>query len=163
VELRDGGIVGFGIGGDEAAGPAAWFREVFTYTTDHGLGAVPHAGETQGPESVWAALQLGARRIGHGIRSVDDPELLQELRRRKIPLEICISSNIATGVVPSLQEHPVRRLFDAGVPIVLNTDDPAMFGTTLSREYELAAVHFGFTESELKGLAEASFRHRMGE
>jgi adenosine deaminase/aminodeoxyfutalosine deaminase len=112
-----------------------------------------------GPESVRAALALGAERIGHGIAAARDPELMRCLRDRDIPLEICITSNLVTGVVPALAGHPVRRLFDAGVPIVLNTDDPAMFGCTLSGEYRLAARHFGFSEAELAGIARNGFRY----
>ncbi len=152
-------VVAFGIGGDENRGPAEWFRETFQYARDQGLHVTAHAGETAGPESVRAALAAGAERIGHGIRAAEDPELLRLLRERDIALEICLTSNAAIGAVGSLTGHPVRRIFDAGVPIVLNTDDPAMFHTTLSGEYELAARRFGFTRSELEALARNSFRY----
>jgi len=153
------GVVGFGIGGSEQLGPAEWFAEVFRFARSRGLHLVAHAGETMGPESVWAALELGVERIGHGVRAVEDRALLDHLREQDIPLEICISSNLATGAVASLTEHPVRRLFEVGVPVVLSTDDPGMFRTTLTREYELAAHVFGFSEEELRGLAENSFRY----
>jgi adenosine deaminase len=110
---------------------------------------------------VWAALELGAERIGHGISSIEDPALLRHLRDREIPLEICITSNLVTGVVKRLEDHPVRRIYEAGVPIVLNTDDPAMFNCTLAGEYELAARVFGFTETELHGIAQNGFRFRF--
>jgi len=159
AELVGQGVVSFGIGGDEQRGPAEWFGEVFRFARDHGLRLTAHAGETVGPESVWGALELGAERIGHGIRAIEDPVLVGHLRDHKIPLEICISSNVATGAVESLAAHPVRRLYDAGVPIVLNTDDPGLFGTTLEREYEIAASEFGFSEEEMRGIAENGFRY----
>ena len=98
-----------------------------------------------GPESIWDALELGAERIGHGIAAARDEALMRHLRERDIPLEVCISSNLVTGVVARIEDHPVRRLYDAGVPIVLNSDDPAMFRCSLTGEYALAAAHFGFT------------------
>ncbi len=144
---------------NEALGPVEWFFEVFEFARRRDLHLTIHAGETVGPESVWGALRGGAERIGHGIRAAEDPALIAHLREHDIPLEICISSNLATGAVLSLRDHPLRRLYDAGVPIVLNTDDPAMFHTTLTREYELAAREFGFTSQELRELVANSFRY----
>ena len=132
---------------------------MFHFARSQGLRLTAHAGESMGPESVWAALRIGAERIGHGIRSIEDPVLVEYLSEHRVPLEVCISSNVATGAVDRLQNHPVRRLFDAGVPIILNTDDPGIFGTTLINEYELAAREFRFSQAELRQLAENSFRY----
>src|ERR1700722_6776286 len=156
VSRRDQGAIAYGIGGDEVRGPAHWFRDVFAYARDNGLRLVCHAGETAGPESVWGALAIGAERIGHGISAVKDPALMAQLRADNVPLEVCISSNICTGVVETLEAHPVRKLHDAGVPITINTDDPAFFHTTLTREYELAEKNFGLPADEL---AANSFRY----
>ena len=153
------GVIAFGIGGSEERGPAEWFGEVFAFARDSGLRLTAHAGESMGPESIRAALALGAERIGHGIAAASDPRLLEELRVRDIPLEICITSNLVTGVVPRIEDHPVRRLYDAGVPITLATDDPAMFGCTLTGEYRLASERFGFSQTELRGIAENGFRY----
>jgi aminodeoxyfutalosine deaminase len=156
VSRRDDGVVAYGIGGDEVRGPAHWFKDVFAYARDHGLHRVCHAGETAGPESVWAALAIGAERIGHGIASAQDPALMAELRRIDVPLEVCISSNVCTGAVASLEAHPIRQLYKAGTPITIHTDDPAFFRTTLKREYELAESVF---ELPVEELAANSFRY----
>jgi aminodeoxyfutalosine deaminase len=158
AERRDEGVVAIGIGGIEAEGPALWYRDLYARARDRGLRLTAHAGETTGPESVWQALEIGAERIGHGIRAVEDLRLMQHLRERQIPLEVCITSNVRTGAVASVWEHPVRKLFDAGVPIVLNTDDPAFFECSLKGEFELARREFGFTEVELAGVAENARR-----
>jgi len=157
--LVDRGVVAFGIGGSEERGPAEWFGDVFAFARGAGLHLTAHAGESAGPESVWAALEIGAERIGHGIAAAEDDALMFHLHERDIPLEICITSNLVTGVVGRLEAHPLRRLFEAGVPVVLNTDDPAMFGCTLVGEYRLAAERFGFSEEELRGMADNGFRY----
>jgi len=154
---KDRSVVGFGTGGDEVKGPAELFREVYAYARDQGLRLTAHAGESAGPESIWGALNLQAERIGHGLTAWQDRELVEELSRRQIPVEICLTSNLRTRVCPSLGEHPVRNYFDQGVMITLNTDDPAMFATSLSREYQLAQDQFGFTDEHLRELARNSF------
>ena len=159
AERRDQNVIAFGIGGSEERGPAEWFGEVFAFAKRAGLHLTAHAGEGTTPESVWGALKLGAERIGHGISSIEDPVLVRHLRDHDIPLEICITSNLVTGVVKHIEDHPIRRLFDAGVPIVLNTDDPAMFNCTLTDEYRLASRQFGFSEQELRTIAENGFRY----
>src|SRR5580698_9897690 len=149
VSRRDQGVIAYGIGGDEVRGPAHWFRDVFAYAHDSGLHLVCHAGETAGPESVWGALAIGAERIGHGIAAAKDPRLMAQLCQDNVPLEVCISSTVCTGAVESLEAHPVRALYEAGVPVTINTDDPAFFHTTLAGEYELAERMFGLPVEEL--------------
>jgi adenosine deaminase/aminodeoxyfutalosine deaminase len=155
------GAISFGIGGDEIRGEARAFRDAYRYAKDAGLRLTAHAGETDGPDSVRAALEIGAERIGHGIRAADDPELMRRLRDEQIPLEVCITSNLRTGVVRSLEDHPVRRLFDAGVPITLNTDDPGVFETDLAREFSLAREVFGFSCDELAQIEANAERFRF--
>ena len=157
ANYRDRHVVGIGIGGDEQKAPPELFRDVYAYAADNGLRLTAHAGEYAGAESVWGALNLRAERIGHGLTAAHDPELVEELSRRQIPVEICLTSNLRTGCCHSLAEHPVRDYFDQGVMITLNTDDPAMFGTSLAREYQLVQQSFAFTDEHLRELARNSF------
>ena len=157
VQYQDRNVVGFGMGGDERKAGPELFREVYAYGAEHGLRLTAHAGETEGPESIWGALNLHAERIGHGLTAHQDPDLIQELAERQIPVEICVTSNLKTGVCPAIAEHPVRAYFDQGVMITLNSDDPTMFGTSLAREYQLVQEQFGFTEEHLRELARNSF------
>jgi aminodeoxyfutalosine deaminase len=157
VFYRSRNVVAFGIGGDEQKAAPELFRDVYAYCADHGLHLTAHAGETGGPESIWGALNVKAERIGHGLTAARDPELIQELSERQIPIEICITSNLRTGCCEALEQHPVRSYFDNGLMITLNTDDPAMFRTSLSREYQIAQDAFGFTDEHLRELARNSF------
>ena len=159
IERVNDGVVAFGLGGFEGGAPAADFAGLYQRARDHGLHTVGHAGETTNAQNVWDALAIGAERIGHGIRAIEDPKLVEFLGQKKIPLEICISSNLRTGAVARIEDHPLRRLFDAGVPIVLNTDDPALFACTLRGEYEIAQKCFGFTAAELESIRENAFRY----
>ena len=150
------GLVGFGIGGIEA-GRAPYtelIRSVFGAATAAGLHSVPHAGETTGPETVWEAVSaLRADRIGHGIRSLDDPALVAYLAERQLPVDVSPTSNVCTRCVPSIAEHPLRAMADAGLLVTLNSDDPPMFGTSLGHEYLVAGRDLGFSPAELAGLA----------
>jgi aminodeoxyfutalosine deaminase len=157
AERVNQGVVAIGLGGFEGGGPARWYADLYKEARRKGLRLLCHAGETTDATSVWEALEIGAERIGHGIRAIDDPLLVQHLAEKEIPLEICITSNVRTGAVASLKDHPVRRLYDAGVPLILNTDDPALFNCTLTSEYDLARSEFGFTDDEIEGLRGNSF------
>jgi adenosine deaminase/aminodeoxyfutalosine deaminase len=161
ARLRERNVVAIGIGGDEARGPAEGFRDLYKKAADNGLRLTAHAGETTGPESIWGALNIGAERIGHGLSAAKDPELLEVMAQKQVPVEMCITSNLRTGACKELQEHPVRKFFDQGLMITLSTDDPAMFQTSLNKEFEIAQREFSFTEDHLRELArnsiEASF------
>lgn len=157
ARYRERNVAGIGIGGDERRGPAEWFRDLYKKAADDGLRLTAHAGETTGPESVWSALNIGAERIGHGLASAQDPELMEVLAHKQVPVEVCLSSNLRTGVCADVRDHPLKRFFDEGLMVTLNTDDPAMFQTSLSREYELAEEEFGFSRDQLRELARNSF------
>jgi aminodeoxyfutalosine deaminase len=150
-------IVGIGIGGDERRVGAEPFRELYAEAKAAGLHLTAHAGETVGPGSIWAALNIGAERIGHGLTAIEDPELMGILAERQVPIEICISSNLRTGCCAPIDAHPVRSYFNAGLMVTLNSDDPAMFESDLEAEYLLAHREFGFTKEHLRELAANSF------
>lgn len=154
-------IIGIGIGGDERRAGADVFRDLYAEAREAGLRLTVHAGESVGPESIWGALNIGAERIGHGLTAIEDPELIEVLAQRQVPVEICITSNVRTGCCHQLIQHPVRSYFDAGLLVTLNSDDPAMFLSDLEDEYTLARNTFGFTDEHLRELAansiEASF------
>ena len=157
--LRSLGIVALGIGGDEARGPAELFRKVFSEARDMGLHVVAHAGEACGPESVRQAVEaLGAERIGHGLTAARDPAVLDLLRERRIPLEVCLTSNVATGVLERIEDHPLPNFLESGVVVTLNSDDPAMFGTDLVSEYLRAATAFQLTREQILGIAQNAVR-----
>jgi aminodeoxyfutalosine deaminase len=139
IKYRDRGVVGLGLGGPEASFPPEPFEKAFRLAKEAGLGSVPHAGEAAGPESIRGAVDvLQADRIRHGIRAVEDESLLEELASRSIVCDVCPVSNLRTRVVDSIRSHPLPTLVDAGVLCSISTDDPAMFGTDLTREYEVA-------------------------
>ncbi|MDO9496161.1 MAG: adenosine deaminase [Nocardioides sp.] len=157
LDHRPDALVGFGLGGPEIGVPRPQFEPHFTAARAAGLRSVPHAGETTGPETVWHALRLlGAERIGHGTSAAADPDLLAYLADHRIPLEVCPSSNIATRAVATLAEHPLRTFVEAGIPVSINSDDPPMFGTTLNREYEIAADLLDLDERGIADLARAA-------
>jgi len=140
ISGMESGVVALGLGGLEAGNPPELFQEAFDRARAAGLPAVPHAGETAGAESVRGAIRtLKAQRIGHGVRCLEDPGLVAELRDRQIPLEVCPTSNVCLGVAPSLAEHPLPRLLDEDLYVTINSDDPSMFNTTLTDEYLRAA------------------------
>jgi aminodeoxyfutalosine deaminase len=147
------GVVAFGIGGDEAAAPARLFPDIFCEARDLGLHVVAHAGEACGPESIRDAVELlGAERIGHGLTAIDDANSMALLCERKIPLEVCPSSNVSTGLIGRFEDHPLPKFIDAGLVVTLNSDDPAMFGTSLQEEFLRAARCFQFSRETLAEL-----------
>jgi aminodeoxyfutalosine deaminase len=157
LEQPPDGLVGFGLAGAEAGVSRAEYAWAFEPAIAAGLRSVPHAGEGDGPGSVWASVDaLHADRIGHGVRAVEDPDLVAYLADRRIPLEVCPSSNVCTRVYARLEDHPVKALMDAGVVVTINTDDPHMFGTDLSEEYRRVARTFGLGVADVAALATAA-------
>ncbi len=154
-----GRVVGFGLSNDERRGRALEFERAFDIARRSGLFANPHGGELDGPRSVRECVDvLGARRLGHGVRAAEDPQLVAELARRGVVCEVCPASNVALGVYDDPADVPLRRLFDAGVPIALGADDPLLFGSRLVAQYEIARTSQGFSDEELAELARQSIR-----
>jgi adenosine deaminase len=152
-EVQNLGVVGIGIGGSEQAFPPEPFAEVYEEARRLGFHTSAHAGEAAGAESVWGAIRsLGVDRIGHGTRAEEDGALLDYLAEHKIPLEMCPISNLRTGVVPCFEAHPVRRYFERGIVVAINTDDPKMFGNSLAEEYQRLEDRLGFSRDEVRTL-----------
>jgi len=146
-------IIALGLGGPEVGNPPELFGEVFESIVTAGLPSLPHAGETEGPQSIWGAIKaLSAVRIGHGVRCLEDPELVKYLRKNQIPLDVCPTSNVCLGVFPALAEHPLPQLLDEGLLITINSDDPPMFDTTLTDEYLRIVEAYDFDISLVKQL-----------
>jgi adenosine deaminase len=163
LKFSDAGVVGLNCAGSERS-EIAPFADVFRRAKDSGLRSVPHAGEWAGPENVWQTLEhFLPDRIGHGVRSIDDPRLVERLADDAIPLEVSPISNVATGVYESLEEHPFLRLRDAGVIVTLNSDDPPMFGAWLTDVYEAARAAWRLSDEELAGLARQSVRSSFAD
>lgn len=163
VRHRDAGVVGIGVGGEERFGPEP-YEDIFLAGIAGGLHSVPHAGENEGPPSIRGAVrQLRAERIGHGIRIIEDPKLVAEVRERGIALDVCPTSNVMTRSVPSMGEHPLPALLDAGLVCTLASDDPTMFGSPLAGEYELCRSAFGFDDERLAELARNGVRASFAE
>jgi aminodeoxyfutalosine deaminase len=150
-------IIGIGLGGDERVAASEPFRAMYAEAAAAGLRLTNHAGETTGPEAIREALAIGSERLGHALSAVREAELMAELKRNQVPLELNPSSNVRTGVCASFSEHPLRAYFDAGLMVTLNSDDPAFFGSNVENEYRLAHEIQGFSREELKTLARNSF------
>ncbi len=149
-ESMQDGVVALGLGGLEVGYPPEWFEKWFDQGRAAGLHSIPHAGETEGPASVWGAIHaLGAERIGHGVRAIEDPSLVAYLAENQIPLEVCPTSNLRLGVYPSLQEHPFPQLYKAGIPLTINSDDPPLFNTTLNDEVGLLSSAFCYDKDTI--------------
>ncbi len=155
---RDYGVIGLGLGGNEVGCPPGPFKHAFDQAKECGLYSLPHAGELVGPESIWGSLEmLQADRIGHGVRCIEDPELLEVLKTKQTPLEVCLSSNQCLHVCDQLEEHPFPKLNSLGLMVTVNTDDPPLFNTSLVREYELLASLYGMDRVEIADIARNAF------
>jgi adenosine deaminase len=150
-ELRSLGVIGVGMGGSEHNQPPEQFADVYQRARELGFHTTVHAGEAAGPESVWGAINsLKVERIGHGTRAVEDPNLVRHLADTQTPIEMCPLSNVATGVIDSVAAHPIRQFFDQGLMVTVNTDDPAMFGNSLSEDYTALMSELAFTPDEIR-------------
>jgi adenosine deaminase len=157
VKYADRGVVSFGLASDEAVGPPEWFVDAFDIAREGGLLSAPHAGELAGPESIIAALDtLGADRLQHGVRAVEDLELLARLASSNVCLDVCPSSNVMLRVAASYADHPLPQLLDAGVTCSVNADDSLLFGPGLLDEYELCRGEFGFDDERMAAIAASS-------
>ena len=147
------GIIAMGLGGPEIGNPPSKFRGAFEKIHRAGIPCILHAGETDGPQSIWEAIEIGgSKRIGHGVRAIEDSALMDYLNRTQLPLEVCITSNICLNVFPSIDRHSLPKLLDRGLKVTINSDDPPMFSTTLSNEFLVGSTVFGWDETTIEGL-----------
>jgi adenosine deaminase len=151
-------IVGFSMAGDEENFPAGDYAEAFAIASGAGLGCTVHAGEWAGPYSVRAGMELPVTRIGHGVRAIEDPELVEELARREIVLECCPTSNVVLDAFPSYEQHPLPRLRDAGVKVTLGSDDPPYFGASIGGEYRICSERYGWGEDDLREITRTALK-----
>jgi Adenosine deaminase len=158
AEDRHPYVVGFNLAGDEAGYPPGQFATAYEIAASSGLGCTVHAGEHAGAESVRAALALPVSRISHGVRAVEDPALVDEIAERGIVLEVCPTSNVATQVYRTYEDHPLRKLHEAGVNLTLGSDDPPYFGCSIGGEYAVARERFGLEEGELWSITRTAIR-----
>ena len=150
-EVKDLGIIGIGIGGPEKEYPPEPFADIYAQAREMGFKTSAHAGEAAGADSIWGAVRLlDVDRIGHGTRAYEDETLLNFLVEKRIPLEMCPISNVKTGVVDSIESHPIRRYYDLGIIVTVNTDDPKMFGNSLADEYKMLETKLGFSRSDIQ-------------
>jgi adenosine deaminase len=148
------GLIGIGLGGSEESFPADPYASVYEEARKRGFRLTAHAGEVAGPKSIWAVIEkLGVERIGHGVRAHEDPQIVSLLKERQIPLEMCVISNVKTGVCKSVEAHPIKQYLQKGLMVTVNSDDPTMFNTSISQEYSVLAQKLGFTVSDLKRLS----------
>ena len=160
LEYKDEGVVALGLGGAEVGYPPERFAPWFEKARAGGLHSAPHGGETVGPESIWGAIRaLGAERIGHGVRAIEDPELVAYLAEQHIPIELCPTSNICLGVYPSLAEHPLPQLYAADIPLTINSDDPPLFNTSLNQEVALLTDPFHLDLTDINNILLNGIRH----
>jgi len=153
MELKKLGVIGVGLGGSEQKYPPELYTKIYEKARLMGFHTGAHAGEAAGPQSIWGAVRsLKVERIGHGTRAIEDETLMRYLAEKQIPLECCPLSNVCTGVVKSIDFHPVKIFFDAGLLVTINTDDPAMFGNSLAQEYQLLEERLGFSRDEVRKL-----------
>lgn len=152
-QVKDLGVIGIGIGGSEHQFPPEPYEAIYQKARELGFRTSAHAGEAAGAESIWGAIRnLQVDRIGHGVRAIDDPTLLDHLREKQIPIEACPISNVRTGVVANINQHPIRQFYDQGLLVSVNTDDPKMFNTSLVKEYTLLIEKLGFSLDDIVAL-----------
>jgi aminodeoxyfutalosine deaminase len=153
IERYGDGVIALGLGGPEQGNPPSKFKRAFDRVRDAGIPCILHAGETEGPASIWGAIDVAdTKRIGHGVRAIEDPRLIEHLKNSQLPLEVCLTSNICLNVYPSLVRHSLPRLLAAGLRITINSDDPPMFNTTLTNEFRIGCRAFEWSRATLQQL-----------